>query len=134
MPSSIYALLADLVLAVHFGVVVFVVAGLVLIVAGNRWGWRFVNGWWFRLAHLVAIAIVVVQAWLGVACPLTTLESSLRARARESVYEASFVEHWLERALYYDLPAWVFTLGYTLFGCAVLVAWWRFPPQRRRQR
>jgi hypothetical protein len=63
-------------------------------------------------------------------CPLTTLESSLRARAGEAVYRTSFVQHWLERALYYDAPAWVFTLAYTLFAACVVAVWWRWPPRR----
>jgi hypothetical protein len=50
------------VLVVHFGVVLFVVGGLALVVAGNRVGWPWVNIWWFRLAHLAAIAVVVTQA------------------------------------------------------------------------
>lgn len=126
-----YRLLADLVLATHFAVVSFVVGGLVLVVVGNRCGWPWVNRWWFRLAHLAAIAIVVAQAWLGVVCPLTTLESALRVKAGGAGYETSFIEHWLTRLLYYDAPAWVFTAAYTLFGLAVLAAWWRFPPRRR---
>jgi hypothetical protein len=129
-----YRLLADVVLSIHVAIVMFVVAGLVFVVVGNRYGWAWVNGWWFRLAHLGAIAVVVAQAWLGVICPLTILESWLRVRARQSAYEVSFIEHWLERVLYYDAPAWVFTLGYTLFGLAVAGAWWRFPPARRARR
>jgi hypothetical protein len=62
-------------------------------------------------------------------CPLTTLENWLRIEGGQSVYEAGFVEYWLERVLYYDAPAWVFTLGYTLFALAVAGAWWRFPPR-----
>jgi len=127
-----YELLADIVLAIHFAIVLFVIGGLAAIVAGNLFGWRFVNGWLFRLAHLGAIAIVVAQAWLGVACPLTTLESWLRGQAGQAAYETSFVEHWLSRLLFYEAPAWVFTAAYTLFGLAVVAAWWRLPPRRRR--
>ena len=129
-----YRLLADVVLSIHFAIVVFVVGGLVLIIVGNRYGWRFVNGWWFRLAHLAAIGIVVAQAWFGIACPLTTLENWLRAQANDVVYEASFIEHWVQRALYYDAPMWVFTLAYTLFGLCVVAAWWRYPPGRAATR
>ncbi len=127
-----YQLLADAVLAAHFAVVLFVIGGLAAIIAGNRLGWRFVNGWWFRLAHLAAIGIVVAQAWLGVTCPLTTLESWLRVQAGGAAYEASFIEHWLTASLFYEAPAWVFTAAYTLFGLAVAAAWWRFPPRRSR--
>jgi hypothetical protein len=126
-----YRLFADLVLALHFGIVVFVVGGLVLVVVGNWRAWRFVNRWWFRLAHLAAIGVVVAQAWLGVVCPLTTLESWLRAQTGGAGYEASFIEHWVGRALYYDAPAWVFTAAYTLFAAAVVAAWWYFPPRRK---
>jgi len=129
-----YRWLADIVLSLHFTIVAFVISGLALVFLGNWRGWRFVNGWWFRLAHLAAIGIVVAQAWLGVVCPLTTLENWLRVHADEPAYEASFVEHWVTRLIYYDAPAWVFTLVYTLFGLAVIAAWWRFPPHRTRGR
>jgi len=129
-----YQILADAVLIVHVAIVVFVVGGLVLVLVGNWRDWPWANTWWFRLAHLAAIAVVVAQAWLGVLCPLTTLENWLRTRARETVYDASFIEYWLERILYYSAPAWVFTAGYSLFGLAVAAAWWYFPPRQKPRR
>ncbi|MBI5256256.1 MAG: DUF2784 domain-containing protein [Burkholderiales bacterium] len=133
MPAALpYQALADIVLALHLGVVAFVIAGLVLVVLGNLRGWRWVNAPGFRLAHLATIGFVAAQAWLGQDCPLTVLEMWLRARARGPTYQGSFIEHWLQRLLYYDAPAWVFTLGYTLFGLAVAAAWWYFPPSRHR--
>ncbi|HET7203415.1 MAG TPA: DUF2784 domain-containing protein [Steroidobacteraceae bacterium] len=126
-----YQLLADAVLVLHLGIVVFIVVGLVLIVVGNLRGWRWANAWWFRLAHLAAIGIVVAQAWLGRICPLTTLEAWLRAKSGEPTYSGAFIEHWVQRILFYDAPWWAFTLAYTLFGLLVLAAWWRFPPRRR---
>lgn len=126
------ALLADLVLALHAALVLFVVAGLPLIVGGNLAGWRWVNHWWFRLAHLLAIAVVVAESWLGIACPLTTLEVWLRSQAGQSVQVESFIGYWLQRLLYYNFPPWVFIGAYTLFGLLVLLAWWRFPPSSRR--
>ena len=125
-----YQLLADAVLVFHFGVVLFVVGGLVVVVAGSWLHWRWVNHWWFRLAHLAAIAFVVLQAWLGQFCPLTTLESWLRVQAGAGAYKRSFIEHWLQRLIYYEAPLWVFTLSYTVFAVLVLLAWWRFPPRR----
>jgi hypothetical protein len=130
MPAPLTLLLADLVLALHVGVVLFVVGGLVLVVVGNRRGWGWVNRWWLRLAHLAAIGYVAAQAWWGVVCPLTTLEMWLRRQAGASTYDGDFVAHWLQRLLYWDAPAWVFTLAYTVFALAVAACWWRWPPRR----
>ncbi|WP_300452492.1 DUF2784 domain-containing protein [Accumulibacter sp.] len=129
-----YQLLADVVLVIHFGVVLFVVGGLVVVVAGNWRHWRWVNEWRFRLAHLAAIAFVVVQTWFGQSCPLTSLESWLRGQAGITAYRASFIEHWIQKLIYHEAPLWVFTAAYTVFAGLVLLAWWRFPPRRGRSR
>jgi hypothetical protein len=128
--SSAYSFLADTVLVLHLGVVLFVVFGLVLIVAGNALRWAWVNRLWFRLVHLAAIAWVVAQQWLGADCPLTTFESWLRVKAGEDGYAAGFIEDWVQWLLFYEAPGWVFTLLYTAFGLAVAAAWFFFPPRR----
>jgi hypothetical protein len=124
-----YQFLANVVLSMHVAIVVFVVGGLVLILVGNLRAWRWVNELWFRLTHLAAIAVVITEAWLGAVCPLTTLEIWLRIKAQATTYESSFIEHWLGRILYHEAPAWVFTAAYSLFGLAVLITWWYFPPR-----
>lgn len=128
----LYPLLADAVLALHVAIVAFVGGGLFAIIVGNLRGWRWVNTFWFRAAHLAAILIVVAEAWLGSVCPLTTLEMLLRAKAGAATYAGSFIGHWLQRILYYDAPPWVFTAGYTIFGLVVVATWWYFPPKFRR--
>lgn len=126
--------MADLVLLIHVAFVAFVVGGLAAIWLGNARGWAGVNARAFRVAHLVAIAFVVIEAWLGAVCPLTALERWLRTRVGAPTYavEESFVGHWLSRVLYWDAPAWVFTAVYTVFGLLVLSTWWRFPPRVAR--
>lgn len=118
-------------LVLHVGVAVFVVLGLLLIIVGNIARWRWVNNLWLRLAHGMAIVVVVVEAWLGVACPLTLLEMSLRARAGAATYGGSFIEHWLSRLLFYEAPPWVFIVAYSAFGLLVAAVWWYFPPRPR---
>jgi len=132
--SGTFQLLADAVLMLHFGIVLFVVGGLVMVVAGNLLHWSWVNHLWFRLAHLAAIGFVVVQAWLGQVCPLTTLESWLRVQAGQVSYQQGFIEHWIQRIIFYEASPWVFVLMYTLFGLLVIVTWWYFPPTRTRER
>lgn len=132
--QALYLLAADLVLFLHVSFVAFVVLGLLLIFVGNMLGWSWIKSPWFRWAHLAAIGIVVVQSWLGVICPLTTLEMALRSRAGDSVYPGAFIAHWLETVLYYDAPQWVFAVCYTAFGVLVLVSWFWIRPRSLRKR
>ncbi|MBD1399946.1 DUF2784 domain-containing protein [Pelovirga terrestris] len=124
-----YQALADTVLLLHFGIVIFVVLGLPAVLVGNRNGWRWVNSLWWRLAHLGTIVIVVLQAWLGRYCSLTRLESFLREQAGQVGYQRSFIEHWVQHLLYFDAPIWGFAVVYTGFALLVGWAWWRFPPR-----
>lgn len=126
---QLWRLLADAVLTLHAAVVVFVLGGALAVLLGGALGWRWVRATLFRWAHLGAIAFVVLQAWLGATCPLTQLENHLRHQARLAGYERSFIEDWVQRLLYYDLPPWVFVLAYTLFGLLVLWLWRRWPPR-----
>lgn len=123
-----WTVLADLTRLLHLGVVLFVVLGLVWIVAGHRRGWPGARSRRLRVLHATAIAVVVAEAWLGWTCPLTTLESWLRAHAGDAGYAEGFIAHWAGQLLYWHAPAWVFTLGYTAFGALVAWAWWRHPP------
>jgi hypothetical protein len=132
MDAGLARTLADVVLAVHVAVAAFVVLGLLVIFVGNLRGWRWVNNLAFRIAHLAAIAVVVAESWLGLVCPLTTLEMWLRAQAGGQTYGGGFIEHWLQQLLYYDAPAWVFVLGYTAFAAVVVATWWYFPPRAKR--
>jgi len=124
--------LADAVLLLHFGIVLFVVLGLPAIVIGNKRGWCWVNRFGWRLAHLLAIGVVAFQAWLGQHCPLTVLESWLRVQAGQSAYAGSFVQHWVQSVMYYDAPLWVFAIIYTAFALLVVWSWWRYPPKRAK--
>jgi len=82
---------ADLILATHALFVAFVILGLVAVLLGKylRWGW--VRNWWFRLAHLAAIVIVMAEAWLGMVCPLTEWENRVkRGRGRQRLFESLY--------------------------------------------
>jgi multisubunit Na+/H+ antiporter MnhB subunit len=127
---TLFLLAADAILLLHALFVGFVVVGLVLILVGKARAWSWVRNPWFRVAHLVAIGVVVLQSWFGVICPLTTLETTLRSRAGEAAYAGSFVAHWLETLLYYRVPPWVFVVCYTAFGAVVVASWFWVRPSR----
>lgn len=127
-----YQALADAVLVLHFGIVLFVVLGLPAVIIGNRAGWAWANDYGWRLAHLLSIGVIALQAWLGQYCPLTILESWLRVQAGQAGYAKSFIEHWVHSVLYYQAPLWGFAMLYSAFGLAVAWAWWRYPPGAAR--
>lgn len=128
--ESLYLLAADLILVVHTLIAAFVVLGTAAIYIGAWWSWAWVRNYWFRRVHLVVIAVVVLQSWVGVICPLTTWEMQLREAAGGQRYEGAFIQHWLQTLLYYQAPAWVFILVYTLFGGVVVASWFVVPPRR----
>ncbi len=121
--AGLYGLLADTLLVIHFSFVVFVVAGFVLILLGLLAGWSWVHNQKFRITHLLAIGIVVLQAWFGRLCPLTAWENQLRRLAGQPGYEETFVEHWLHDILFYQAESWIFTTLYSGFGVLVVLVW-----------
>ena len=127
--STLFLVAADAMLLLHVLFVAFVVIGLVLIFVGKLCRWSWVRSPLFRVMHLLAIGVVVVQAWFGVICPLTTFEMSLRARAGDAQYTGSFISHWLETILYYQAPTWVFAACYTAFGAVVVGSWFWVSPR-----
>jgi predicted cation transporter len=120
--------LADTVLIVHALIVLFIVGGFAAIWCGAARHWRWVRERRFRFVHLASIGIVAALALLGVPCPLTTIEASLRHGQASS---QGFIAYWVGRLLYYDLPTWLFTATYAAFALIVLLTW-RFVPPRPR--
>jgi hypothetical protein len=119
--------LADLVLVFHFAYVLFVVGGLVLIWIGHALGWRWVRKRWLRILHLCAIALVAVEALIGIACPLTVLEDILRPGAATG---EGFIQRWLHAVMFWDWPLWVFSALYVAFTAVVALTYVLVPPLR----
>lgn len=117
-----YLLLADVLLGLHGLVVAFNIGALPVIWAGRLRRWSFVRNFYFRLAHLLLIGIVAAEAAWDVPCPLTSLENSLRLRAADSsVYQRSFVGHWMHQLIFWDFAPTVFVVLYGLFFALVLL-------------
>jgi hypothetical protein len=131
--ETLYLIASDALLSAHALIVLFVLFGLLLTLAGRVRSWSWVRNPWFRLTHLIAISIVVVQSWLGEICPLTRWEMMLRSRGGESEYSGAFIAHWLGTLLYYRFPECVFTVVYTVFAAVVLAAWFWVRPRPFRQ-
>ena len=86
----IYRLLADLVMAVHFAFIAFVVLGGILVLRWNRLAWL----------HVPAAVWGVLIEWAHWTCPLTPLENRLRRLGGLAGYDSSFIEHYLLPLIY----------------------------------
>jgi len=118
-----YSLLADVVLLLHLGFVLFVVLG------------GFLALRWRRLAYIhipVAIYGIVIEV-IGFVCPLTPLEIWLRRQGGGAGYEGGFVEHYITAALYPSGLTRAIQLALAalvlIINAAAYTLWWR---RRRR--
>jgi hypothetical protein len=82
--------LADLVLIVHAGFALFVVAGGLLV---RRWR-RLI---WLHLPAALWATAIELGGWI---CPLTPLENKLRAATGQATYAGDFIQHYMIAVLY----------------------------------
>ena len=87
---SVYRILADLVVGLHFVFVVFVVAGGLLVL-------RWPKAVYLHIPAALWGAAIEFAGWV---CPLTPLEKSLRRMAGEAGYPTGFIEHYILPVLY----------------------------------
>ena len=86
----IYQLIADLVVAIHFAFIVFVLLGGLLL---YRWRWVI----WLHLPSVIWGVMIVFVGWI---CPLTPLENMLREAAGAEASQETFIEHYLMPIIY----------------------------------
>jgi uncharacterized protein DUF2784 len=96
-----YEIAADLIAAVHFTFIAFVIFGALL---GRR------SRVWMAL-HLAAMAYGVMIEVFYWYCPLTELEQYLRNKAGRGQYDDAFIAHYLNRVIYLDVPQWTLILA-----------------------
>jgi hypothetical protein len=119
---------AIIVLALHLAIIAFNVAGCVLIPLGAWRGWHWVRGLGWRLAHLLSLAVVAIQAMLGRACFLTTWQGELSG----SEHVQPMIEKWMNGLIYWPLPLWVFAAAYVAVFVYVIALWIGVRPRRSR--
>jgi hypothetical protein len=121
--------LVETVLALHVGLILFNIFGLVAVPLGAWRGWHFVRVAWWRFLHLVALTVVAVQALLGRACFLTLWQDDLRGVSGKVM---PLIMGWVDQVIYWHLPFWFFEVIYVLVWIYVLALLWLVPPEWRR--
>lgn len=86
----IHRLLADFTVFLHFGFLVFVVAGGLLVL-------RFPRLAWVHVPAALWGAAIELGGWI---CPLTLLENALRRRDDQAAYQGGFLEHYVMPLIY----------------------------------
>ena len=122
MSPHLASALADLVVALHAGFVLFVVFGGVL-------AWRWPRAAWLHLPAAAWGTAIELGGWV---CPLTPLENRLREVAYEPGYAGDFVARYVFPVLY---PEGLTREVQIALGLAVLVLnaviYWRVFGRRR---
>ena len=88
--AMVYQTVAAMVLVVHLGFILFVVAGAALVARRRR----------LLPLHVAAVAWGFAIEAGGAACPLTGLENHLRTLAGMAGYAGGFVDHYLVALIY----------------------------------
>jgi hypothetical protein len=134
-PSRYYDIFADVIVGFHLMYVMFVIFGLIIIVIGGIFRWRFIRNPYFRVIHFLSILVVATQAILNVPCPLTVWENQLRELAGQTVeWDISFIGRLLRLLVFYDFPDWVFTVMHVSFASVVLLTLVIIPPRFKKRK
>ena len=90
MSPRTLSILADAVVLLHFGFVLFVTFGGFIVLRWRRVAW----------AHVPAVVWGAFIEYAGWICPLTPLGLALRHRAGQTGYTGGFIDHYITRVLY----------------------------------
>jgi hypothetical protein len=120
----IYRFLADAVLVLHLGFVLFVVLGALLVFRWPRLAWL----------HIPAAAWGTVIELAGWPCPLTPLENALRRLGGEEDYAGGFIERYVTPLLYPgELPRMAhIALGLLVLAINAAIYWRLYRRARKR--
>lgn len=131
-----YALLADVVVAIHVGYVAYVLLGQLAIVVAAPFRWQWARNPWFRFTHLLAITIVAVEAVMHWRCPLSIWEEDLRRLAGQDAGTGeTFMGRMLHSLLFIDnMPEVFFTTLYLAMLAVVVQGLVMYPPRWFRPR
>jgi hypothetical protein len=117
-------LIADLLVLLHLGFILFVVLGGVLVL---KWRWLA----WLHIPCVIWGVLIELHGWI---CPLTPLELHFRQLAGEVGYHGGFIDHYLVPLIYppgltsdlqIALAVILLIINLALYGYVLLGRFWR---------
>ena len=122
-------MIADIVLIIHFCIVVFITSGFILIPIGYKLDWSWIENTQYRIIHGGLMAFITLETLIGITCPLTSLENSLRG-----IYQSqTFVGYWVKQIIYWNFPSQIFLVLYCVFLGWTIFMWKLFPPSNKKK-
>jgi len=106
----VYRLLADAVMLIHFGFLAFVALG-----GFAAWRYR-----WVLVPHVVAVAWGALTVTVGLECPLTSWENTLRRLGDEEGLPRGFIDTYLTGVVY---PQEYLLAAQLLVAALIVVSW-----------
>jgi hypothetical protein len=115
----VYKILADAIVIIHFGWILFMLLGFVLTLR-SFFRKDFWDRWLFRTIHIMRRD-----------CPLTLLENALRAKYDPSVaYPGSFMVYYVEKFVYPDVNLWLILIPTAFIAIFSIIIYIVRPPQK----
>ena len=118
-------MLADIILILHFLVVIFITVGFLLVPIGYYYDLSWIKIFKIRLFHFGLMFLVTFETLVGITCPLTSIENYLRGINNSK----SFISFWIEKIIYWDFPTSFFMFLYFVFLGWTLLMWKIYPPK-----
>lgn len=83
-------LMADIIVLIHFGFILFAVFGGLLVM---KWRWLI----WLQIPAALWGIVIELFGWI---CPLTILENKFRQKNAGEAYSTGFIEHYIIPIIY----------------------------------
>ena len=108
----IYRVLADAVLLIHLGFIIFVVVGGFLVARWPRVMWP----------HLATVTWGAVVEFTPASCPLTPIEVYFRTLGGQAGYEGTFIDRYVTSLIYPDAGGYGTQVAFGILAIVINVA------------
>jgi len=126
------AILADIIVIIHFGWILFMLWGFVIAFCGLFRKDLF-DKWLFRTVHFFGMLYISILAVIDKYCPLTIWENELRQKHDPvSAYSGSFIVHYTEKLVYPDVDQLLLKIVTIFVAVFTLAVFLIKPPEKIR--
>ena len=78
--------IADIILILHFGIILFITSLFFLIPVGYKFNWIFTKNIKIRYFHAGLMTFVTIETFLGIACPITYWRIILKMKMKTNYF------------------------------------------------